>query len=855
MPVIQKSLKYTTETTPSAIQKSLDYRIKRVVVKIDSVDKSDIINFNSLEVRENLYSEANECYFVCEKYGSRSYVPAGGQEIGVWDRGIKIFGGKIINVKTTIRGKTLVYEVECKDWVDTLDGELATETYENMTVNAIIADLKANYATAFDITNVACTTVIEKIDFAAMPVSKCLDKLAKLTGYRWYVDSEKKIYFFVDGTLQSLFDLTDTNGNFISQSLKIEEDFSQIKNRVNVQGGSVANVQVSDATSIASYGEHEIIERDDALTSTDEATQKANAILTAYKDPIKKGSFETYRAGLRTGQEININSTLRSVNQNFIIKSILFSMRTPNDFDYDVEIMTQPDKSLMEFIQNQAMQPAPTPALGNTQFSTNIKFSITNYHEISWAAGTIIMSDGKEYSIVAGNQAFSGTNIIYFKPTTSETVLQFSATLANGMGSDRMAIGYCIENSNVALGAQMIPVGYHGGIRAWGGENIVARTVVADQIGLNCLVSNLVTTGEFITLTAQIKNAIIQDAHITGVISVGHTAAKCTDPNADQTSANPQAVSWLTDAGAMAYEDLVESAKLGTTVISGGYILASLLTATNIVAGTMNAARINGGDINGVTITGVTITGGTVRTNLATYPYVVMNSSGLTVHGQYMTFKGSTGIGYGQVYGSSTYGLMVSSLSGYNTYINGANHLNLNAGGSYLYLKQGDNAKIRISSTEIRPYVNIIPTTSTLSLGSSSYKWNTLYMNAGASIYWSGTSFYIRHIVSTPHAAFEINNNLMPPSDGVYNLGFSDRRFYDVRSVYINGSDYGFENDWWITESYKLDIKEKGLAILNKANKLVAFIGEKGFYSKKHIDISKLKYTLRTPKEREKITS
>jgi len=41
------------------------------------------------------------------------------------------------------------------------------------------------------------------------------------------------------------------------------------------------------------------------------------------------------------------------------------------------------------------------------------------------------------------------------------------------------------------------------------------------------------------------------------------------------------------NAGAMAYEDLVEAAKLGSTIISGGYIRSNLLTADNIVAGTL----------------------------------------------------------------------------------------------------------------------------------------------------------------------------------------------------------------------------------------------------------------------------
>ena len=697
-----------------------------IVIKDTDVDKSNLIKFRSLNVKRELYSKPDSCFFTYKKYGSRSYIPAGGNEIGVWDGTTKIFGGKIINVKKKIEGEILVYDVECKDWVDTLDKKLVTETYENMTVNDIITDIQANYATDFDITNVACTTVIEKIDFAAMPVSKCLDKLAEITGYHWYVDPDKYIYFFSEGSQSSPFNLTDTNGKYNTQSLEIEEDHTQIKNKVNIQGGSISNVQVSDATSISTYGEHEIIIRDDTLTSTDEATQKANAVLADYKDPIFKGSFITNEAGLSPGQQINVQSTIRDINQDFVIQSVNFNARTPEDFEYTVKIMTQRDKELMEFLQNQAMQPLPTPALGNTQFSSNIKFSITNYHEISWAAGTIIMSDGKEYSIASGSQAFSGTNIIYFKPTTSETVLQFSATLADGMGSDRLAIAYCVENSNTALGAQVIPMGYHGGIRAWGGENIVARTIVADQIGLNSLVSNLVTTGEFITLSAQIKNAIITDAHIVN------------------------------------------------------------LSATKITAGTMNAARINGGDINGVTITGVTITGGTVRTNNATYPYAQMNSSGLQVNGRYATFRNTSGTSMGDVWGDSSE-FRIYSYSGVPMRISSPSYLYLD-GGSGVQLQHGGTSYLTVTSSALTPKVDVLPyQNATFSLGNSSYKWtnlyisNAIYLDSNRPIYWNGTSYYFKHDGSY----FRLNDDFVPISNGSYDLGNSSYRW---RSLYLSSN-------------------------------------------------------------------
>lgn len=45
-------------------------------------------------------------------------------------------------------------------------------------------------------------------------------------------------------------------------------------------------------------------------------------------------------------------------------------------------------------------------------------------------------------------------------------------------------------------------------------------------------------------------------------------------------------------AGDLAYEDMVEKAKLGTTIISGGYIVTDLLTADNIVTGTLTGRTV-----------------------------------------------------------------------------------------------------------------------------------------------------------------------------------------------------------------------------------------------------------------------
>jgi len=700
-----------------------------IVFKIDNLDKSNLINFDSLEVQDNLYSNANACYFTYEKYGGRTYVPAGGDEIGVWDGATKIFGGQIINVNIKIQGKVLVYEVECKDWTDQLDGKLVSETYENKTVNEIITDLQSKYATTFDITNVNCTTTIEAIYFDMKPMSKCLDELAERTGYHWYVDSDKKIYFFAEGSITSPFDITDTNGYCISDSLEITEDYEQIKNRINIQGGKIPNVQVHDDASITAYGEHEIIIRDDSMSSEAEATQKANAILAAYKDPLKKGGFETYEAGLNSGQKINVNSTLRGVNQDFIIESVAFKARTPTDFIYDIKIMTEQDKGIMELLENDIMKTPPVTeeSFGNKHFTCSVKFLIVNYHKIEWEAGQIIMSSGEIYNIAAGNYEFTNTEICYFKPSTSETVLQFSTAFGDGVGEDRVALGYAIPNPNTAKGAQFIPMGFMGGVRFWGGENIVARTIIAEQIGLNALTSDLVTTGEFITLSAQIKNAIIKDAHITGTITVGKTEAKCTDPLADQTSVNTAA----------------DTAKVqGYTIIQGGYIKTDFLTADNIITGTLTGRTVQTAASGARVIMG----GGTEWIKF----YDATNLCGI-----FYGFSGNMGIFAGQadknvvIYGGATSGHVQLADSGLGNIVfstmatgvyvdgnisvtgtvDGIDILNHATNASAHHSKYTDS-EARSAITDAGIPGTIYPSSSnSYNLGSSSYYWANLYLN------------------------------------------------------------------------------------------------------------------------------
>jgi hypothetical protein len=116
----------------------------------------------------------------------------------------------------------------------------------------------------------------------------------------------------------------------------------------------------SDAASIATYGVREKIILDTAITDLNVARQRAIAELAAYKDPLQSGKFDTYTAGLRTGQTITVNSSRRGVNADYLINAVTFVMRTPTTFLYTVGLTTVKTFTLIEVLQS-LLQPDATP--------------------------------------------------------------------------------------------------------------------------------------------------------------------------------------------------------------------------------------------------------------------------------------------------------------------------------------------------------------------------------------------------------------------------------------------------------------------------------------------------------------
>ena len=110
-------------------------------------------------------------------------------------------------------------------------------------------------------------------------------------------------------------------------------------------------VQVQDDISIATYGEYEFRKVDKSIRTSDEAKQFALSQIESYGATIKEGSFDTYESGLRSGQIINVKSTFRGIDEDFLIQSATLKMRSPVDGIWHIELATLRTMGIITFLQ------------------------------------------------------------------------------------------------------------------------------------------------------------------------------------------------------------------------------------------------------------------------------------------------------------------------------------------------------------------------------------------------------------------------------------------------------------------------------------------------------------------------
>lgn len=194
----------------------------------------------SARIREILGNKSNTLNMrISVKSGQTT--PQEGSEVVYKDGSRFLFGGYISKVDPVEIGigQLFVYNAEISDYSYLFSSKIARRSYLNKTLGYIVADLMDTYVDAsygFSILNVETGPTLESVTFDHINLRKCFEKLNKITGYVWYVDYEKKLFFYNPAGLTSLApeQVTDTSGNI--EEIAISYDTSQVRNSVIVIG-------------------------------------------------------------------------------------------------------------------------------------------------------------------------------------------------------------------------------------------------------------------------------------------------------------------------------------------------------------------------------------------------------------------------------------------------------------------------------------------------------------------------------------------------------------------------------------------------------------------------------------------
>lgn len=209
---------------------------------------------NSAQITEVIQNKANRMTMDITVKPSQS-IPREGSEIVFKDGSRFLFGGYIskVEIDEIGVGQFFTCHIEASDYSFIFNNKVARRSYDSQTLEYIVEDLLTEYVDAtygFDTTNVAVGPTIDSINFDHVSIRKCFEKLQKLTGYVWFVDYEKKLYFQTQTADTAPEDITDVSSNH--ESLAISYDTAQVRNSVivigNSEGEQSANTEVETFT-------------------------------------------------------------------------------------------------------------------------------------------------------------------------------------------------------------------------------------------------------------------------------------------------------------------------------------------------------------------------------------------------------------------------------------------------------------------------------------------------------------------------------------------------------------------------------------------------------------------------------
>ncbi len=216
-----------------------------------------------------------------------------GQPVYALYHGARIFAGTIDDLGETVANKAgdLYTEVNSVDFNQLCDRFFVANSYENMTLKAIVQDIVMIQtrlgAEGITLDEVEEGPIITKATFGYRTVTECFNDLADASGLVWNVDYHKRLRFFSQENNPAPFRVDDTNPIYF-RDFRYRQARTKYRNRQILRAG----IDLTDVR-IESF-------RGDSTNVTPEKRRRAfNVSYPVGKTPIVRKNGALQRVGVR----------------------------------------------------------------------------------------------------------------------------------------------------------------------------------------------------------------------------------------------------------------------------------------------------------------------------------------------------------------------------------------------------------------------------------------------------------------------------------------------------------------------------------------------------------------------------
>lgn len=353
-----------------------------------------------------------------------------------------LFGGVIkkINIiryspdlgnTTTIR-----VDVTCNDYNEIAARRVISGSFTSVDASDVVQEVLDNFnLTGFD-DNVGTGTIstgasINTYSYNAKTAKDVLDEMAEASGYKWYIDFNKDLYFIEDDTItNSAHDLVETAATFTDFYVRnVKVDNTDYVNKQWVLGttddtGAKVNVNAEDSTEIASRASIEgtsgvygaIINATESQDSTDAQAIADNALKVYGKVPYYI-TFTSYTNDWIAGTKLKCNLPTMGISSDtyFLIESVemedmgtVFMSTVTATRRNDADFSTQRTANYVDYFSKLAKTVQLTTGDGGTTGTSNLIVSAT---EPTGASANTLWEDPDDYSNATNQQHTASATI------------------------------------------------------------------------------------------------------------------------------------------------------------------------------------------------------------------------------------------------------------------------------------------------------------------------------------------------------------------------------------------------------------------------------------------------------------